>query len=215
RVTTLDHALGALAAPPGSFADGDTGPRVVVTFDDGTVDLVEHALPVLVQYQIPVVCYVATEPVDEGRSFPHSGRPLTWQAMRDAVSTGLLVIGSHTHARALLDRCTPDVVRDELDRSIELIAEHVGFAPRHFAYPKAVLGSPAARALIAERFDSAAIAGTRMNRPGRTDPQRLARSPIQRSDGMRWFRHKVRGRMALEDDVRRAANRWRYAGATS
>jgi hypothetical protein len=32
---------------------------------------------------------------------------------------------------------------------------------------------------------------------------------------MRWFRHKVHGGMALEDDVRRAVNRVRHRDAVS
>ena len=68
---------------------------------------------------------------------------------------------------------------------------------------------------MARRFRSAAVAGTRPNRYGATDPMRVSRSPIQRSDGMRWFRRKVQGGMALEDDLRRVANRLRYAGASS
>jgi hypothetical protein len=105
-------------------------------------------------------------------------------------------------------------VADELDRSIALVAERVGTAPRHFAYPKAVPGSDAADALVRERFASAALAGTRAN-PNGSDPYRLARSPVQRSDGMRWFRHKAAGGLAFEDTMRRALNRGRYATATT
>ncbi len=85
----------------------------------------------------------------------------------------------------------------------------------HFAYPKAVMGSAAADAAVRKRFDSAAVAGTRVNPYGATDPYRLARSPIQVSDGMRWFRRKVAGGMRFEDDVRRIVNRRRYASATT
>ncbi len=63
-----------------------------------------------------------------------------------------------------------------------------------------------------EHFVSAALAGTRPNRYGDTDPHRLARSPIQEGDQMRWFRAKVAGGMGFEDDVRRTVNRWRYSG---
>ncbi len=59
------------------------------------------------------------------------------------------------------------------------------------------MGSPAADAAIRARFASAAVAGTRVNRVRRTDPYRLARSPIQVSDGMRWFRRKVAGGLGL------------------
>jgi peptidoglycan/xylan/chitin deacetylase (PgdA/CDA1 family) len=209
RATTLDAALEALGGP----APGTGG--LVVTFDDGTADFVDDALPVLVEQHVPVVLYVATEFVDEARPFPQDGRPLSWSAIRDAVSTGLVTIGSHTHAHLLLDRCATDIATRDLDRSIELIGEHTGAVPAHFAYPKAVAGNAETAALVARRFRSAALAGTRPNRYGATDPSRLARSPIQRSDGMRWFRRKVQGGMAFEDDLRRVANRLRYAGAST
>ena len=57
--------------------------------------------------------------------------------------------------------------------------------------------------------------GTRVNRYGATDPYRLARSPVQVSDGDRWFRHKVAGGLGFEDTLRRALNRRRYAGAST
>jgi hypothetical protein len=106
-------------------------------------------------------------------------------------------------------------IAGELDRSIELITEHVGRAPQHFAYPKAVMGSAAADAAIRERFASAAVAGTRVNEYGHTDPYRLARSPIQVSDGTRWFEAKARGGMAFEDTLRRTLNKARYRHATT
>jgi peptidoglycan/xylan/chitin deacetylase (PgdA/CDA1 family) len=198
------------------LADDRTGaPMVAVTFDDGTSDFAEVAVPVLVEHQVPATLYVATEFVDEGHEFPDDGVPISWSGLRDSVATGLVDIGSHTHAHALLDRLPVDRVDDELDRSIELIGEHLGVRPAHFAYPKAVMGSAVADAAVRARFDSAAVAGTQVNRYGTTDPYRLARSPIQVSDGMRWFRRKVTGGMRFEDDVRRLVNRKRYAGATS
>ena len=67
----------------------------------------------------------------------------------------------------------------------------------------------------ATNFDSAAIAGTRPNVYGSTDVHLLTRSPVQRSDGMRWFRRKAAGGMGLEDRVRDIVNKRRYADATS
>ncbi len=211
RVCTLDDALGVLAAGPRPEVD-----PVVVTFDDGTPDLVEVALPVLVRHRIPVVLYVATRYVDEGLPFwSPDDRALSWGALAEAVSTGLVEVGSHTHSHALLDRLDTDAVHDELDRSIDLIGANLGVTARHFAYPKALPPAAGADAAVRERFVSAALAGTRPNPYGATDPYRLARSPVQRSDGMRWFRHKVDGGMGLEDRLRVLANRRRYAGAVS
>ena len=175
RVVTLDAALDLLAAPPPPTdgpTDGDET-RIVVTFDDGTADFADHAVPVLARHGIPATLYAATAFIDEGVAFPDDGGPVSWAALRDAQSTGLVDIGSHTHSHRLLDRLPPDEVDDELDRSIDLIAEHVGRAPRDFAYPKALLGSPAAERAVRVRFRSAAIAGTRANPYAASDPYRL------------------------------------------
>jgi peptidoglycan/xylan/chitin deacetylase (PgdA/CDA1 family) len=170
---------------------------------------------VLVEHRIPVTLYVASRFLEDGVPFPDDGVPLSWGALRDASATGLVEVGSHTHGHALLDRLPPGDVDAELDRSIELITDRVGGRPEHFAYPKAVMGSPAADSAVRARFSSAAVAGTRVNPYGATDPFRLARSPVQMSDGMRWFRRKLAGGMAFEDTLRGALNRRRYAGATT
>jgi peptidoglycan/xylan/chitin deacetylase (PgdA/CDA1 family) len=209
RVRSLDDALDALSAPTPPAAD-----PVVITFDDGTADFAELAVPILARHGLPATLYVATDFIERGVPFPNDGTPLSWDALRDTQSTGLVTVGSHTHHHALLDRLPPAEITTELARADDLIAERLGAPPTHFAYPKAVAGSSAADAAVRGRYRSAALAGTRPNRYGATDAHRLARSPIQRSDGERWFDAKVAGGMGLEDRLRDLLNRWRYRGAT-
>lgn len=207
---SLDDALAQLASPAPPQRD-----PVVVTFDDGTADLAEVALPILVRHGVPATVYVATDFVDAGRSFPAAGTPLSWAALGEMVATGLVTVGSHTHTHALVDRLPPAEVEVELDRSIELIGEHLGVTAEHFAYPKAVAPPEPVEAVVRSRFASAALGGNRPNPYGATDPHRLARSAIQVSDGMEWFVRKAQGGMALEDTVRRTLNRVRYVGASN
>lgn len=188
--------------------------RVAITFDDGTTDIAELAMPVLADYGVPVTVYVATEFVEDQVEFPHDGVPITWSQLRDCLATGLVTIGSHTHTHAILDRIPDAEVAFELDRSIGLITDRLDVLPTHFAYPKAVMGSPGADRAVRRRFVSAALAGGHTNRPGTTDPFRLARMPVQVSDGELWFRRKAFGGMALEESIRQLVNRKRYAGLT-
>lgn len=206
----IDVALEHLAASAASERD-----PVVVTFDDGTADWADVAVPVLERHRIPATLYVATDFVEASREFPSGGAPVSWRALGDAVSTGLVTIGSHTHTHALLDRVPPEQARAELDRSKQLIEDRLGVACEHFAYPKALPGPPDVEAVVRARFRSAAVGGTHPNRYGRTDPHRLARSPVQVADGMRYFRKKLAGGMALEDGFRRILNRRRYAGSVT
>ena len=218
RAIGLDTALARLAVrePVGAAASptGSKANPVVVTFDDGTADLVDHALPILVRHGVPATVYIATRHVDEQLPWPADGVPITWAGAQEMVDSGLVTIGSHTHSHALLDRLTPAAAADELDRSRQLIEDRLGVSADHFAYPKAVAPPAPVEAVVRERFHSAALGGNRPNPYARTDRHRLARTAIQVSDGMRWFHRKVDGGMAFEDTFRRAANRIRYRNAT-
>ncbi len=209
NVVSIDAAVERLAS---GATDGPD--PVVVTFDDGTADFASEAMPVLERFRVPATIYVATDFIERSQSFPHDGVPLSWSALADAQSTGLVTVGSHTHTHALLDRATPTVVAEELDRSIGLIEERLATTPTHFAYPKALGATGDAEAEVRRRFRSAALAGGRPNRYDGTDLHRLLRTPIQVVDGMRWFRCKAAGGMALEGTLRRMLDR-RYAGATT
>ncbi len=209
-VVTLDTAVALLEA--GDPLEQDP---VVITFDDGTPDVVDVALPILERHQLPMTLYLATAHVEAGVGFwQEDDAPLSWSALQDAVSTGLVDIGSHTHRHALLDRLGAREIADELDQSVTLIKDRLGIDPKHFAYPKALAPNPTADAQVRSRFRSAAIAGTRPNEYGCSDVHLLKRSPIQRSDTMRWFERKAAGGMGLEDRVRDVLNRRRYADAT-
>ncbi len=208
-VVSLDEAVRGL-----SRADPSVNGRVVLTFDDGTADFADVVVPLLVRHHVRATLYLATAFVDEQRRFPWGTPPMSWSAVADAVSTGLVTIGSHTHTHRLLHRGDALSVRDDLDRSIELIGEHTGAAPLHFAYPKAMPGSNDAQAAVAERFRTAALAGSRLNPASSTDLQRLWRTPIQRSDSHRLFARKVRGGMRLEGTVRAAVSRRRDRDAS-
>lgn len=214
RVLTLDDAVTELSAN-GVVSTDASRPDVVLTFDDGTTDWVDHVLPALTRHGVPATFYVATSFIDEQLPFPGDGVPLTWTGVTELASSELVTIGSHTHRHMLLDRLDPASLNDELDRSIEMLASHLGGASiDHFAYPKAVAGSPEAESAVKARFRSAVLAGTRANHRG-VDLHRLHRSPIQASDGMGWFKRKALGGMRFEDDLRQWANRARYRGLSS
>jgi peptidoglycan/xylan/chitin deacetylase (PgdA/CDA1 family) len=132
--------------------------------------------------------------------------------LRDAVDTGLVTVGSHTHGHVDLSRADERQADEEMRRSKELIEDRLGVACRHFAYPWAV-GSDAADRVARRLFASAAVDAWRTNHRGRTDPHRLGRTPILRSDGSLFFRAKVRGLLDGERVAYRLLRRgpWRLS----
>ena len=211
RVISLGDAVDELVGATNTGSErGAAIPTVVLTADDGTADWVEVLLPMLVARRLPMTWYVATRFVDEQREFPNGGRPVSWAALRDAVSTGLITVGSHTHSHAVMTSLDATTAAEELTRSCDLIESALGTRCEHFAYPKAMRPSAAAETEVRRRFMSAALAGNRPNRPGRTDPARLGRTPVKRSDGLRRFETKACGGTRLEGFVREHYDRLRY-----
>lgn len=200
-VLTLDAAVQQLAA--GTPVEG-----VVVTFDDGTPDFHDVAVPILQRHRVPATLYVATGPVDRGEPMPWGVPSVSWAALRDTLTTGLVTIGSHTRDHLLLDRLDRATVAEQLDASIASITTEIGEAPQHFAYPKAVRGNTAAEIEVRSRFRSATMAGNRVNLPG-ADLHRLARTPVHRTDSIDTFDRKIHGGMRLEGTARDVVARWR------
>ncbi|MGQ0669639.1 MAG: polysaccharide deacetylase family protein [Actinomycetota bacterium] len=179
RVISLDTALG-----------GDGSGGVVLTFDDGFRDFYDHALPLLVRYKLPAVLYLATGLVAEDAASA-AREALVWSQLEEAVATGLVAIGAHTHSHADLSRASESVAEAEMLGAQDLIEDRLQVSCRHFAYPRSV-ASPEAERAARRLFDSAALLwGT--NRRGRVDPYRLARVPVLRSDSPFFFRAKVAG----------------------
>ena len=205
-----EHVLSPDDALMGTSAGG-----VLVTFDDGYRDFHEHALPLLEKYRVPAVLYLATGLVADDRA---GARPaadrLAWSHVQEALDTGLVTLGAHTHGHVDLSRASERLAEDEIRQSKELIEERLGIACRHFAYPFAV-SSPAAERIVRDLFDSAARHAWRTNRSDRIDRYGWGRTPVLRSDGQMFFRAKVRGRLDGEALVYRALKRgpWRRVRA--
>lgn len=199
-VRCLDDALDA---------DGHGG--VVVTVDDGTPDFHEHVVPLLVKHRVPALLYLATGLVADVARGPRGEDALTWSQLAEALSTGLVTIGAHTHDHTNLSHATERAAEEEMRRSKELVEERLGVACRHFAYPWAVASAGAER--VARRLFRTAALRWGTNRWGGIDRYRLARAPVLRSDGRTFFRAKVRGMLDGEALVYRVARRgpWRAA----
>lgn len=212
RPVTLDQAAAELST---RCSPSNAGPSVVLTADDGTSDWVDVLLPLLVARGLPMTWYVATRFVEEQASFPYDGAPISWAALGEAVSTGLITVGSHTHSHAVMTRLGAQSAAQELDRSIGLIEERLQQPCRHFAYPKALAPSGEADREVRRRFATAALAGNRVNIPGRSDLARLGRTPVKRSDDARRFMRKLHGGGRAEGWLRERYDEFRHHDAVT
>ena len=168
---------------------------LVLSFDDGFRDFYDVVLPRLVDAGVPAVLYLATGFVDAGD--PRSGVPpaeaLSWGMLAEAVSTGLVTVGAHTHGHTDLSHATAR----EADERCAGRRSRGGPAPRPAGTSRSRGGKPRRTAERAARghFATAALEAWRTNRATRMDPYRLGRTPVLRSDAGLFFRAKARGQL--------------------
>lgn len=210
RVIDLDTACDEIETAARTGADVEPG--VVITFDDATDDWATTVLPIIGRYELPATFYVTSGFVDGELDLPADGVAASWDQLRELAASPLVTVGSHTRTHRLLRGLDEADTLAELEDCDTRIRDELGVEVRHFAYPKAVDGSPAARELIAGRYRSAVLAGTRANGPNAA-LHSLARSPIQRDDSISDFRRKAAGGLHGEDIIREQLNKWRYRDA--
>jgi peptidoglycan/xylan/chitin deacetylase (PgdA/CDA1 family) len=182
---------------------------VAVTIDDGFIDFYDNVLPLVVECRIPVLLYLATGLVAPTETA--SSNALTWNQLADAISTGLVEVGAHTHNHANLGIADVEEADLEMRRSKEQIEDRLGVACRHFAYPWSV-ASPQAEEVARGLFATTALSWE-TNRLGSIDLYRVGRTPVLRSDGPFFFKAKLAGRLDGEALVYKALRRgpWRAA----
>ncbi len=208
RILAGTNEVLSLDAAADSLQRGEHAAGVVLTFDDGAADFCDVAVPILAELGLPATLYLVTSAPDAGR-LPWGVPAVSWKALRDAQSTGLVSVQSHTHDHTLLHRTGSAEAARQLTMSVAAITDQLGHVPQHFAYPKAVAGNAAARAEVAARFRTAALAGHRVNRSA-ADLLRLGRVPITRADDLELFRAKADGGLRLEGLARDLYGHVRY-----
>ena len=100
---------------------------VVVTFDDGTADFVQAALPHLLAAGLPATLYVTTAQI---------GRPgmLSWHEVGQVAATGVEV-GAHSRNHPHLDTVRRRRLQREITQSRSDVEHHLERPCRSFAYP--------------------------------------------------------------------------------
>lgn len=185
----------------------DSDRLFVITFDDGYADLFDVAYPHLQAQGIPFTLYLATAHVEAGVPLAADRAPLAWEQVSKMVEGGQMTLGAHTHRHADLRTASLDQVEEELSASDELIEERTGVSPVHFAYPWGHW-SPVADTVVRRRYDSAVL-GAGHPITASTDPYLVHRLPIQRSDGVAYFKRKAIRGMRLEEKARRLLRGYR------
>jgi peptidoglycan/xylan/chitin deacetylase (PgdA/CDA1 family) len=109
---------------------------IIITFDDGYLDSVTVAEPILARYGFRAIVYLITGKISDTTQTraEYEGAPcLTWPEVQAAEARGTLVFGSHTHAHANLAALTRP--HDELLLSRDRVRDHTKSKCDGLCYP--------------------------------------------------------------------------------
>ena len=102
---------------------------ILLTFDDGYIDIYETVYPVLQEYGFKGTFFIITEFVDAGRE-----GYMTWPMIEEMAQAGQR-IESHSRTHPDLATKSRDGLIWEILGAQETLTAHVGYRPRYFCYP--------------------------------------------------------------------------------
>jgi peptidoglycan/xylan/chitin deacetylase (PgdA/CDA1 family) len=181
----LNHVAGNAPLPERS---------VHVTFDDGFVGVLDHALPTLKSLGIPATLFAL--PGRDGktndwmwqRGFPRRAL-MSSEQLRLLAEEGIC-IGSHTRTHVRLTEVAPEVAREEIRSSKQELEDVLGREVVHFAYPYGLFNLDVRDIVVRAGYRSACSTRSGFNCPGE-DPFLLRRIDISGRDRLWQFRQKL------------------------
>jgi peptidoglycan/xylan/chitin deacetylase (PgdA/CDA1 family) len=175
---------------------GETPERTVgLNFDDGYVDVAEHALPVLTEYGFGATVFVATGVTDGRASFAwYRQQPpvLGWSEIGELDRAGTLRFEAHsvTHPNLL---ATDDArAAFEIEESKRELEARLGRPVVAFSYPAGLFGERERRLVAAAGYRIAVSCEPGVNEP-QTDRFALRRRQVDARDRLFDFRAKLSG----------------------
>lgn len=110
---------------------------IVLTFDDGYADLIDEALPILIEHGFPATVFVTTGWLrDAGRHAAGTapGRMLSWAQLAELSAAGVEV-AAHSNTHPQLDQISAARLRAELGDCKRLLEDRLGRPVCSLAYP--------------------------------------------------------------------------------
>lgn len=192
---------GATALTISAFADAVAGKRtlpdrpVVITFDDGLSDFRDEALPALRQAGLVATLYVTTgflDDADRTTYFRPAGPWLDSRALVEVRGQGV-EIGAHSHTHPQLDTVPPDVARQEIQSSKDILEQLLQEPVRSFAYPHGFLNRTVRRLVRESGYESACGCKNALSSTT-DDPFALARLLVRATTSPTTFADWLHGR---------------------
>ena len=101
---------------------------LLLTIDDAFASFYKNAWPILKKNKIPFVLFVSTKEIGK---FGY----MTWNQIKEIEKNNLVTIGNHSHSHEYLVDWKEDKIKIDLNTSIKIFNEKLGYEPKVFSYP--------------------------------------------------------------------------------
>ena len=102
--------------------------KILLTIDDGLLSFYENAWPILKEKKIPFILFVNTREVG---SFNY----MNWRQILEIHNTDHAEIGNHSHSHEYLVDEDPEIIKQDILKSIEIFKKKLGKNSNFFSYP--------------------------------------------------------------------------------
>ena len=102
--------------------------KILLTIDDGLLSFYENAWPILKKKKIPFILFVNTREVG---SFNY----MNWNQILEIHNTDHAEIGNHSHSHEYLVDEDPEIIKQDILKSIEIFKKKLGKNSNFFSYP--------------------------------------------------------------------------------
>jgi peptidoglycan/xylan/chitin deacetylase (PgdA/CDA1 family) len=198
------------------FSRSELPPKsLVLTFDDGYLDVQENATPILAERGFRATVFVVTGALEGTSSFAWYRRQPPLMSWDDVVALDrqkTLRFEAHTVTHPRLTTLSAEAARAEIAGSKEALERGLGRPVEAFCYPGGVFGRRE-RDLAAEVGFRLAVSCDAGHNPPGVDPFALRRQQIETRDRLIDFRAKVGGGHDSALPFQRLYRRVRYADA--
>ena len=101
---------------------------LLLTIDDAFESFYLNAWPILKSKKIPFIIFVSTREIGKYGY-------MTWKQIKEVAASGLVTIGNHSHSHDYLIDWNDDDIKSDLETSIKIFKNELGYSPKIFAYP--------------------------------------------------------------------------------
>jgi len=101
---------------------------LLLTIDDAFESFYLNAWPILKNKKIPFILFVSTREIGK---FGY----MNWKQIKEVASNDLVTIGNHSHSHEYLIDWEDNKIKSDLDMSIKIFNDKLGYSPKIFSYP--------------------------------------------------------------------------------